>query len=197
MTSIDDDIPDPRRLLVRLVQRIGHRKARTWLCYVLGDIAAAILCGLFYSPVFLVALLILVLATGVLIMKLEEEHDHRLCEACIAEVPLDPGAAVAKADRALRISHWTVDHQRLFRAIMIGFVGFAASVFFFVATGSRASLGFGVADFAVLLGFVWLTRVFNTHRRLHPWCPYCRRRGGGGGLHMPSPEPAGSTGRRR
>lgn len=199
MTSIDSNPPHPRTWLVRLAQRAGHHKIAMWIWYVVGGLAGSVVIGLFaaHNRGALFTFLGLLLATGLGLMKLEAVHDHRLCEACIDEVPLNPGAAAVKADRQMRAAHWTVDHRSWFLTLMLGAVAFVATEFAFLPHSSPAAFAFLGADLLAMTGFVLLLRAFNTHRRLHPWCPYCKRRGGGGGLHMPSPEPAGSTGRRR
>lgn len=199
MTTLDNDLPE-RPLFLRAAQLVGHHKTRVWTAYVACTLIGGITLGLLDAPLLIIPAVVALLAAGALVMKLEGMHDRRLCEGCISSLPLNPSEAAARKDRPLRAVHWTNNRRPLFLLLVAFSIAVPVSGFL-VQLRWRwhlpGSLPFILSGFAMLLVWLWFVRAFDIHRRLSPWCPYCRRRGGGGGLHMPSPEPAGSTGRRR
>jgi hypothetical protein len=48
---------------------------------------------------------------------------------------------------------------------------------------------------AIQATMIYLILSYSTHRRLQPWCPWCRDGGGGSGQDAPIPDPV-HTGRR-
>jgi hypothetical protein len=106
-------------------------------------------------------------------------HRERLCERCVAASPLDPQAAVDRWRRALRLHH----ARAVMVAVLAGVVGWnlASGALFrhppawALAVSALASVTLG-ASYAVS----W------QHRRLYPWCPFCRW--GEGGAEEVSPD---------
>lgn len=203
MTSIDSGTPGHEPTGIRLARYVRHHDTAVWLGFTVSALLlaalAAALVVLTGTPggeaVVLPPLLVLIVAAWLTIVRLEIMHDRRLCEACITELPLNPGAEALRYDGRLRAAHWTIDHKISYRLIVVSYIAVLAvgtslsSLMANAATVALASTGL-----AVLLA---LNTAFAAHRKYGPWCPYCRRNNGGGGLFMPDPEPAGSTSRRR
>lgn len=104
-------------------------------------------------------------------------HNRQLCERCIAASPLDPQAAVRRWKAALRAAHA--------RALQWGIVaGWTVKIVLGFALGHDTWL---FAADAVLCAACAVTALsYWLHRRLYPWCPFCRWDEGGG--HEVSPD---------
>lgn len=97
-------------------------------------------------------------------------HMERLCERCAAATPLDCQAAVRRWKRAL---WWR--HQR--KAQLAVFIVMAA-IFLLDAIAGKHVWVYAVHAFGFLV--LGLTTIPAwQHRRLQPWCPYCRWDDGG------------------
>jgi hypothetical protein len=112
-------------------------------------------------------------------------HEERLCERCIAATPLDPQKAVTRWDRFLRLYH----HMRVVKILT-----FAIIVWFFAGpwVGGHHWWAYAINVVAFLLIGVTFTMT-HTHRRLYPWCPYCKWGGRGEPEVVPDPDPAASA----
>jgi hypothetical protein len=99
---------------------------------------------------------------------LMRRHDHRLCEPCVAALPLNPAGQAERFRYRFRVAH-------------IGSNPPAVVAYLSVVIGSNFLPGVaGRAIWAVAqLSLIFLVRSHVTHRRLQPWCPVCRRDGGG------------------
>jgi hypothetical protein len=123
------------------------------------------------SAVFLLIVLLLWFVTG----SAEITHDHDyLCERCATKhYSLDPSVEVGRERFSLRTFHYCR-----------GWAWCLGPAFFVVTFIS-----------AWLVVPLWLLcifgeRVFRTHRRLFPWCPWCRNDGGGDDhTHVGPPTP--------
>jgi hypothetical protein len=112
-------------------------------------------------------------------------HQTRLCERCITESPvLNPAAAVKRWRWAL----WW-EHHRILRALpsmlLLALIFGGTAITAGQHNGGR--LPWQLTGYAVLLpvvGVIWF--VTEKHRRLRPWCPYCRR-WDDGGAHEAAP----------
>lgn len=105
-------------------------------------------------------------------------HREHLCERCIAATPLDPQAAVDCWRRVLRLQHAHGAWIALLGAVVAWDIGSALF-------RHQPPWAFAVdALVSVIVGASWL--VTWQHRRLYPWCPYCRW--DGGGHHEVSPD---------
>ena len=114
-------------------------------------------------------------------------HEARLCERCIAATPLDPQKAVNRWDWVLRISHSK-------KALIT--TTFAVVVWFFTAPWVAADHHWwgSVINVAALLVIALIVTATHVHRRLYPWCPYCRWGGRGEEEEfVPDPDPAVSA----
>ncbi|WP_150237947.1 hypothetical protein [Nocardiopsis quinghaiensis] len=93
-------------------------------------------------------------------------HRGRLCELCVADMPLSGSEVAERWRRPLRTFHWVV--ERLGRTALA-----AAAVM--IALGLLVPAA-GVSLFFVLVstGLLWAMR----HSRVAVWCPWCRHGGG-------------------
>jgi hypothetical protein len=123
-----------------------------------------------------VGLLSFILCTWLVMRR----HDRRLCEHCMASMPLNPSAQAVRYKRRFWLSH-TGSEMRFvipYLAVLIG-LGFATTPVGVVAW----VLAQTTMIYAIL--------AFATHRRLQPWCPWCRN-GGGGDEELVTPDPVPS-----
>ena len=99
---------------------------------------------------------------------------HRgLCEACIAEVPLDAPRLGARYKRQFAVIHALTRTRTRFT------VGALVTATVMKLTILAWLPALAVCAAAIFWGAIALLR----HQRLQPWCPYC---GGGGSTHDPT-----------
>ena len=117
-----------------------------------------------------VALMGVVVATWLLMRR----HDRRLCEQCVASLPLDA------AERAAR-------YRRRFWTAHVGATPRFLAPYLILLIGSNFFPGpWGRLAWAtVQASLIYLIAAHVTHRRLQPWCPWCS--GGGGGSDREDP----------
>lgn len=149
----------------------GARALRLWghlsadlLCVA---VVAAVIVGLYPPPATLqvtlpVALILFVLACWVTMRR----HDRSLCEHCAAAVPLDAAERAARYRLRFRLAHAGGEP----RLVVPYLAALALSNF---APGTIGRVLWALAQ----LTLVYALRCGVTHRRLQPWCPWCR--GGG------------------
>jgi hypothetical protein len=90
-------------------------------------------------------------------------HNRRLCERCIASVPLDASRVAERYGLRFRVAH--LFERRTWA------VGYLAAV---VATALFATHPVGRYVWAAAqASLVYLLFVYVTHQRLQPWCPQC------------------------
>jgi hypothetical protein len=128
-----------------------------------------------------VALFTLVIASWVLM----RQHDRRLCEHCVASMPLDAGATAVRYRRRFALTHFST--KRLWVAayvvILVGSNVVLLNTALLPAPVNRWVWA------AVQLTMVYVVLSYSTHRKLQPWCPQCRD-GGGTRRTSDAPEPA-------
>jgi hypothetical protein len=118
-------------------------------------------------------------------------HDRRLCEFCVAGMPINPAEAAIRYRRRLALAHLG-SHRTI------------ASAYVVVLLGSNLLILGGPPLLRLCGPYVWagvqatmiyLVLSHTTHRRLQPWCPQCA--GGDDGDHAleQDPEPSGSRSR--
>lgn len=122
-----------------------------------------------------VLLMALVVASWVFMRR----HDRRLCELCVAALPLNAAERAVRYGRRFRMSHSGAEPRLLvpYLAVLIGSS-------FLPGTWGR------VVWAGVQCSMIYLIMSHVTHRRFQPWCPWCN--GGGGGTerdHDASPPP--------
>lgn len=179
--TLADDGPGDRRPRVRRVTNwIGHR----WAPLVVLFMATAAPFDLAPKHDWIVSaaskthglLFMAVVLLGVF-------HDVRLCEPCIAAMPLDGAAEAERRRWMLRVTHAGKG-----LASNIAYVG----VLLLPLLAPHGPYRFA-ADIAILVPIAAYWVVQRTHRRLYPWCPWCTWGGGGDGIHEPSPDPSINT----
>jgi hypothetical protein len=131
-------------------------------------IVGVILIGLYppSGPTMLtapLALLVLVLMCWVLM----RQHDRSLCELCLAAMPLNPSELATRFRLRFWLAHSGAQPRFLipYLAVLIG------SNF---APGTIGRIAWAIIQSSM----IYLIMAHTTHRRLQPWCPWCR--GGGG-----------------
>lgn len=132
------------------------------------------------------------------------KHERTLCTRCAEITPLDPQQATHRHRRALLAHHgWVSDNETavrpLLRAAIINTLGLLIVL---GALGVMvASLWLSiprwltvVLSVVVVTGSLTWPYIAEIHRRLYPWCPYCKDDDGWDdhGDHEPSPTPQGT-----
>jgi hypothetical protein len=144
---------------------IGHY-APWFLITVLGALVVLTLVPVVSSYVawqFLMALL----AVTVFLAFPMLAHNRRLCERCIASMPLDASSVASRYSVRFRVAHAFA--RKLFAFCYLAAV--LGSSFLYSHPVGR--YGWAVAEAS--LGYLVL--VYVTHQRLQPWCPYCKNGG--------------------
>jgi hypothetical protein len=123
----------------------------------------------------------LVFAVVVLLALAIFAHNRKLCERCVASMPLDASTVASRYAMRFRVAHLFEQ-----KAFAFGYLG--------VVVGSAFLSGHPVGKYgwaATEASLVYLLFVYVTHQRLQPWCPHCRN--GGEELTTPtSPTPVSS-----
>jgi len=100
-------------------------------------------------------------------------HNRGLCERCIASLPLDASTVAARHAVRFQIAH-------LFEGKRFALCYLAA----LVACSRLYSHPIGRYGWAAAqASLIYLLRVYATHQRLQPWCPWC----GNGGRERTAP----------
>jgi hypothetical protein len=97
-------------------------------------------------------------------------HQSRLCERCIAATPLDPQVAVNRWRPALR---WAHRPGRKFLVLLGAVIAMNWIVYLHLAWWVWILIALAVAGYASFFVSEY------QHRKLYPWCPYCRWDDGG------------------
>jgi hypothetical protein len=90
-------------------------------------------------------------------------HSRRLCERCIASMPLDAATVAERYRLRFRVAHL---FER--RPFALGYLA--------ILLGSGVAYAFPVGRYAwaaAQASLVYLLQVYVTHQRLQPWCPEC------------------------
>jgi len=165
-----------------LYERWGHHAAQI----LMFTIAGAIVLGA--QPIGRTAsgqVLSMTLACFVLATWLAmRQHDRRLCEWCVQDLPLDVEGAANQARYRFRLAHLGNNP---------GFVVPYLSIL--IATnflpGQTGRLVWAIAQSTM----IYLVMASDSHRKLQPWCPICRE--GGGGSDRVEIDPTSPRGRDR
>lgn len=157
----------------RAAQRLGHN-ASAMLIIAIG---AVIVVGLHPLPGIFgltgaLALIVVVLMSWLAMRR----HDRRLCEQCVAAMPLNPSEQAARYRRRFWTAH-SFSEPRYLVPYLVVLIG---SNF---ATSPAGRIGWAIVQSSML----YLIMSQATHRRLQPWCPWCRD--GGGGEHVKDTPP--------
>ncbi|MDQ2749109.1 MAG: hypothetical protein ABI775_01245 [Pseudonocardiales bacterium] len=121
-----------------------------------------------------IALITFVVASWLLMRR----HDRGLCELCMGAMPLNPSELAVRYKRRFWLSHSGAQPRYVvpYFAVLIG------SSFL---TGQSGLLIWSL----VQTSMIYLILAYSTHRRLQPWCPWCRGGGGGGEDEPVAPDP--------
>ena len=184
MSVVDGSVPEPGRL----ARQWGH-----WAPWMLvAAVVATIGHGVWPPPAGSAAAAlvpVLLVAWVVPSWLLLRHHDRRLCEDCMAGMPLDPAGDARRFDRRLAVVHLAGD-----RRVVLAYVTVLVASHLLLL-GARAAAGPGPGELAwalVQASLVYLVLAHGTHRRLQPWCRHCAGGGGGDGAAAPDPAPTGS-----
>jgi hypothetical protein len=113
-------------------------------------------------PVVVVPLVV----AGFLVLSLLA-HTRRLCERCVAALPLDAAKVADRYGRRFRIAH--LFESKLFA---LGYLVVVAGASFFYDDPIGK---YPVA--AIQASLAYLLFAYVTHQRLQPWCPHCKHGG--------------------
>jgi hypothetical protein len=94
-------------------------------------------------------------------------HNRRLCERCIASLPLDAAAVAGRYAVRFRVAH--LFERKLFALCYLAVVAGSAVLH----SHPVGRYGWAAAEASL----VYLLLVYVTHQRLQPWCPHCRNGG--------------------
>jgi hypothetical protein len=150
---------------------VGHYAP--WLLAVLvGSLIAMTLvpyAAAFLTWYVLAAMLVVALVLGISLFA----HNRKLCERCIASMPLDAATVAVRYAMRFRVAH-LFENKLLALGYLVLVAG--SSLFYTHPVGK-----YGWA--AVEASLIYLLFVYITHQRLQPWCPYCK----GGGEELTAP----------
>lgn len=158
----------------RALMWLGHNSIRITFAYSAFAVAIAVAAFAGWQPVYLTwpgAAFTLVWVGS--IMAEMGYHDERLCEKCGKATPLDPQGAIDRWRPVLRAYH---DSRFLIAVALIVVTG--TTVMVMSPQHHAPWWAYAVAIFVavVVAGYFWFVHI---HRRLYPWCPWCRWEGGG------------------
>ena len=181
MSSFDVSLPWP----IRAANRWGHWGAQLLIGAILATIALVLKPLPYDNPIATmapIALFLLVVASWLLM----RQHDRRLCENCIASMPLNASELAARYRRRLTVAHLGSN----LRVVIPYFVVLIGSNFFLLGSNLLPGTLGEYTWAAIQSTMIYLVLAYSTHRKLQPWCPQCN--GGGDGVDAPDPVPSGS-----
>jgi hypothetical protein len=108
---------------------------------------------------------------------LMRQHDRHLCEWCAASIPLNPSEQAARYHRRLWTVH-TGSNPRYLVPYVIVLVGSN------LLTSYSGRLFWAVAQSSM----IYLIAATTSHRKLQPWCPWCKGDGGGDDVLQDDPD---------
>jgi hypothetical protein len=149
----------------RLSATLGHHAVNM----LVASIFAVVALQLVPLPmVTAMAVSITLFAFVLLCWLLMREHDRRLCEHCVLAMPLNPSERAKRYHRRLWMAHTGLEP----RFVVPYLVVLISSNF---ATSTIGRIGWAL----IQLSMAYLILSQSTHRKLQPWCPWCRDGGGG------------------
>lgn len=116
---------------------------------------------------------------------------HKICTGCSEDIPDDVNATIARYDRHLRFVHAQDNVAWMLTLLAVGVTG--AILMFLNYRTDNVWLD-TTTQIAVSIAFLWIVldgRANHIHRKLRPWCPYCRDDWPDEGEPEPSPDPSG------
>lgn len=153
------------RLTTRVADLWGHVAPEVLCAAILGSIVLGL-----HPPQgpFLLTLPLALMAVVLISWLLMRRHDRRLCEQCMAAMPLNAAEQSAKYQRRFWMAHTGAEKRFLipYFAVLIGSN-------FFPGTWGR------IVWAVVQSSMIYLILSHVAHRRFQPWCPWCSDGGGG------------------
>lgn len=169
----------------RLAMWAGHHEVTGFLVLVVFFIVGDALGNPQGGPVYWITLPVLAAWGYAFWSATIGPHEKQLCERCSAAVPLDPQAKAARWDRML----WLVHQRRALVSVLV-VIGVKALA---LDHAFRPGAWSFIMDALILTAVSVFAVAQRVHRRLQPWCPYCRWEGGGKEEAVPEvPDPAAS-----
>ncbi len=161
----------------RAANRLGHWGGQLLIAAIFGAIALRLHPLPFDSPLFL-ALPLTLFAAVIVSWLLMRQHDRRLCEPCMAAMPLNAAETAARYGRRFRVTHLGAR-----KGIVLAY--FAALVGSAFLPGKP-----GLVIWTVMqASMIYLVLSYSSHRRFQPWCPQCSDGGGGEDVALDAPDP--------
>lgn len=186
-----DPTPGPNRF-IRAAVAVGHYYSRAAVpLYAVINVLAIAQWILPRTPIAVTAPLVaglVALITGSICDFLA--HDRYLCPRDVdrAVMLLNPQAAVTAHRRSLRLYH---QRWQMLAFILADILTIA--LYMNPNGGYRLSPAIQAAVVAAALAatavHAWASHATRIHAALQPWCPWCRRGGGGDDDHAPQPDP--------
>lgn len=124
-----------------------------------------------------VSLMAFILSTWLVMRR----HDRGLCEHCMASMPLNPSAMAVRYKRRFWLTH-TGSEMRFVIPYLVVLIGLG------FATTPIGVIAWTIAQTTMIYAIL----AYATHRRLQPWCPWCREGGGGADEEAVTPDPVPS-----
>jgi hypothetical protein len=144
---------------------VGHF-APWFLAVLVGSLIAMTLVP-YVAPILtwyvLAGMLVVALVLGISLIA----HNRRLCERCIASMPLDAATVAVRYALRFRVAHLFEN-----RLLALGYLALVAGSSFLYAH-PVGKYGWAVVEATL----IYLLFVYVTHQRLQPWCPYCKTGG--------------------
>ena len=149
--------------LTRLATAWGHYGGECLIAAVAGSIFVGLFPQRGYAGLALALGIVGLVIGSFLLMR---RHDRRLCENCMAHMPLNPGAEVERKKGRFWLAHNGTEPRYLVPYLVVVF----GSSFAYDYIGKWVWA-------AVQSTLIYLVLAQVTHRRLQPWCPWCRSGG--------------------
>lgn len=144
---------------------LGHHASEM----LIGSIIAVVALGLQPLPGLLgITVPVTLFAFVLLSWALMRQHDRRLCEQCVLTMPLNPAEKATRFQRRFWMAHTGSEPRFLVPYLIV------------LLSSNFASSTIGRVGWAAIqLSMIYPILAQQTHRKLQPWCPWCRDGGGG------------------
>ena len=141
----------------------GHYAGECMIVAIAGQIFAGLYPQRGLTGVVIGVAIMALLISSFLVMR---RHDRRLCETCMAELPLNPEAVVQRQQMRFWVTHTGSEPKYLVPYLVVVFgSSFAYNVI-------------GRIPWAIIQAtLIYLILAQITHRKLQPWCPWCKNGG--------------------
>lgn len=144
----------------RRSDRLGHHANQILIATIIAVVAT----GLHpFPPQFALPIAAVEISVVLLAWLLLRQHDRRLCEHCALAMPLNPAERATRYRRRFWMAHTATEARFLIPYLVV----LISSNF---VTSPAGRVGWAI----VQLSMIYLIMSHGTHRRLQPWCPWCR-----------------------